>query len=211
MTYNGREACLNETLDSLDRNLSGPITRRVLVDDSGGRCPARPAGFVTVAHRDNEGMAATVQDAWTAALADSEVRFVLHWEDDMRLDRALDVGLILPILDAWPNLAQMVFQRHGVNAVEAQGQLRAICAQATKVQRERFFTIHDHLFSLNPCLIPRHVCERGWPSGPIGTGNEDGMTAKCKAAGLEFAHWGTVDDEPYVTHIGHERGAAWQL
>lgn len=232
MTYNGRRDCLDETLESLALNLSGPITRRVLVDDSGEADYPPPEGFILVAHGENLGMARTVQDAWSAALADPDIRYVLHWEDDMRLDRPLDLWLMTRVFDVCEGelpLAQLCFQRHAVNGEEAGhgGQLGARIAKSTAPQNASVttehhcgakdhdtplqFTVLDDLFSLNPCLIPRRVCEMGWPQGPIGVGNEDGFTAKCREAGLLFAMWGTVDDEPYCTHLGHERAKAWKL
>lgn len=221
VTYNGREACLRDTLLSLDRDLTGPITRRVVVDDTGeGFAPVTEwlaqDFYEYIKHQENQGMAASVQRGWAAALADPTVRFVCHWEDDMRLDRPLDLAPLARILETRYDLAQITLQRHPVNHLEADGQLQAIVDQSreSEVINNLFwgtYTTHDHLFSLNPCLIPRAVCEMGWPSGPIGVGNEDGFTAKCHAAGLKFATWGTVDDEPYITHTGNERAAAWQL
>jgi hypothetical protein len=67
------------------------------------------------------------------------------------------------------------------------------------------------IFSLNPCLIPRWVRELGWPSGPIGVGNESGMTARCAKAGLRFAFWGEKNTSPHVTHIGASRSSGWAL
>ena len=209
-TYNGRRDCLAETLPSLEM-LSGPITHRILVNDTPE--PLHSDGWWVVDHGGNRGLAAAVQSGWNQALAHDDVRFVCHWEDDMVLEREVNLIDLSAALNARPYLAQITLQRHGVNAVEAEGQLRAIIAQSMewRVEEPWPLTVHDHLFSLNPCLIPREVVEMGWPSGPIGVGNEDGMTAKCKEAGLLFATWGTVDDLPYVRHIGHERAASWSL
>lgn len=214
MTYNGRRDCLEETLASLGAHeCSGLVTRGVLVDDSGEGELFPPPGFILITHGANLGMARTVQDAWNAALVPG-IEFVLHWEDDMRLDRPLPLAAAVYTLRQHPRLAQMCFQRHPVNGEEHAhgGQLAARLAK-TDGRRDLFatHTVHGDVFSLNPCLIPRRVCELGWPEGPIGVGNEDGFTAKCKDAGLEFATWGTVESEPYVTHIGHERASAWKL
>lgn len=221
MTYNGRKACLEETLGSLrehlgaalnpDRHGSRLISRCVLVDDSGDGTLPPYDGFIIVTHGQNLGMARTVQDAWTAALTPG-IQYVLHWEDDMRAERDVPLAAALHVLRRHRNLAQVCFQRHPVSGEEHAhgGQLAARIVNG-EGRYAHGVTITDDLFSLNPCLIPRRVCELGWPEGPIGVGNEDGFTAKCKAAGLEFATYGTVHDAPYVTHIGGERAPAWQL
>ena len=210
MTWNGRD-CLNQTLASLDAHLTGPITHKILVDDTPDLCYVD--GWATVEHMGNRGLAAAVQSGWSQALAHDDVQYVCHWEDDMVLDAALDLTDLIRVLERHPTLAQIVVQRNPVNAVEANGQLRAILANAlwSHVDPVEGYTAHDALFSLNPCLIPRRVVEMGWPSGPIGIGNEDGMTTKCREAGYEFGVWGTPDGPVLVTHVGHERAPGWKL
>ena len=208
MTWNGRPDTLAQSIPSLDL-LSGPITHRILVNDSGQELNVD--GWWVIDHHGNRGLAAAVQSGWNQALAHDDVRFVCHWEDDMVLERPLDLAQVSTAFQ--PGVAQIAFQRHPVNAVEAQGQLvaRVVASNYSWYDPARNVTYHDDLFSLNPCLIPLHVVQMGWPSGPLGVGNEDGFTAKCKAAGLFFATWGSVVDVPLIRHIGHERAAAWSL
>lgn len=208
-TWNGRE-CLDEMQHSLGL-LTGPIAHQFLVADCAERDVAFHPEWLVIGHDQNLGMARSVQDGWAAALAIPRVQYVLHWEDDMRLDRPLDLAHPVQILQENPDLAQLCFARHPVNGEEANGQLNARIAKSEHVEYHHDFTVHEDVFSLNPCLIPRRVCELGWPSGPLGVGNEAGFTEKIRAAGLKLATHGTPDDEPYVTHIGHERANAWQL
>ena len=216
MTWNGRD-CVHEVAASLVEHLTGPIGFVVFVNDSDQPFPEVDLPYApsaaSIAHGQNKGLAAAVNSGWAKALSEPDVTYVLHWEDDMRLDAPLDLTDLVRVLERHPTLAQIVVQRHPVNHVEAEGQLKAIIANAgySHIDPVEGYTAHDALFSLNPCLIPRRVVEMGWPSGPIGVGNEDGMTAKCREAGYEFGVWGTLDGPVLVTHVGHERAPGWRL
>jgi len=65
---------------------------------------------------------------------------------------------------------------------------------------------HQRFFSLNPCLIPRHILEVGWPDG-----NEAEMTSTLVEMGYRFAFYGDRADPPRVEHIAAVRGTGWRL
>jgi hypothetical protein len=193
---NSRPGYLNQVLGSLDR--FHPELVPVVVNDD-----------------DHVGMAANVQRAWDVFLA-SDADYLLHMEDDMELVGYLPLRQAALALDEDEFLAQMCFRREPWpgSPLEMQfgDQLAAICAQADDIEVTATHTIHDFLFSLNPSLIPRRIVEMGWPAGPLGVGNEAGMTARLRSAGFRFGSWGRYGDgKVWARHIGHLRGAGWAL
>lgn len=214
---NGRLDYLKQAITSAQRHLN-PIHACIMVNDSGDPAIGRELdetypGFRIIHHAQNQGMAAAVQSGWSAAL-ETPADWIVHLEEDMEMIR--DVPLIesINVLKVSPTLAQMCWKREpwwGSSAEISHGdQLLAICDQSNWGQTDTH-TFHDHLFSLNPCVIPRRIVEMGWPGGPLGVGNESGMTDKLKEAGYLFGSWGGFSDEPWCRHLGYERGTAWQL
>jgi hypothetical protein len=155
------------------------------------------------------GMAGAAQAAWTWAIA-QDVDFLLHVEEDFRFVTPIDVIGMAAVLRRSPYLAQMCLKRQPWSPEErAAGDLTATDPGAYS-QRVGFF-VHRRLFSLNPCLIPRRVLELGWPSGPLGVGNEAGFTRRCLDEGLSFGYWGNIGDPPRVEHVGDTRAEGWRL
>lgn len=170
---------------------------------------------VVVNDDNREGMAANVQRAWDAFLA-TDADYLLHMEDDMQIVAPMPLSDAVWELEADESLAQMCFRREpwwgAPIEMERGDQLAAICTQAHDVWRTPTHTIHDWLFSLNPCLIPRRVVELGWPSGPLGVGNESGMTTMLLNLGYRFGSWGHPGDgQVWARHIGVTRGDGWKL
>lgn len=193
---NNRPDYLHQVLAALDAH--HPTLPHTLVDDT-----------------NHIGMAKNVQAAWDAFL-DTDAQYLLHIEDDMELLKPLPLWGAISALQQDPHLAQMCFRREpwwGSPAEMAHGdQLTAICEQATTVQDRGAYTAHDFLFSLNPCLIPRDIVEMGWPAGPLGVGNEAGMTTKLRTLGYMFGSWGHPGDgNVWARHIGEQRGEQWAL
>lgn len=160
----------------------------------------------------NVGMARNIAEGWTRAL-EREWDYLLHWEDDMELLDYLPLEAAIKALESRPHVANMIFKRQPWSAVEWEiGCVHeTIKREAPNYVNHGTWGEHDHIFSLNPCLIPRRIVERGWPSGPLGIGNEAGMTARLLADGYTFGVWGQPFDKPLIDHIGHERGPGWKL
>lgn len=163
---------------------------------------------------DGLGMAEAIQQAWIACL-EREWDYILHTEEDMLpLD---SVPLLRPVqvLERNPRIASMVYKRlpwwGSPTEVETGDVLQAIMQHATASEQHRGWVSHNHIFSLNPCLIPRRVVEMGWPAGPLGTGNESGMTSKLLADGYQFGMWGRPGRPAFFEHLGYERAANWAL
>ena len=187
----------------------------LMVDDSGdpnvGRELARtyPDWYLTH-HGDNQGMAAAVQTGFDMCRT-IDASFVFWLEEDMLLTRTPPVIEAVETLAEQPDLAQICFRREpvDVNPTEMANNcvLKTLCDQSTIIRQHDMWTEYDGLFSLNPCVIPCDVIAAGWDPG-----NEAGMTSKLVAQGYTFGSWGHPGDgQSWVRHIGHQRGAKWQL
>lgn len=159
----------------------------------------------------HEGMAANVQHGFELFLK-TDADYCLWVEEDFVLLRPLPLDHAVNVLDYHPHLAQMLFQRQPlapgeVAAGSVIGGMPNAAPRGESSAPRTFWFEHTHIFSLNPCLIPRRVIELGWPAGPLGVGNETGMTNKLLAMGYTFGVW----DGQYVEHIGEMRGPGWQL
>ena len=207
----GRREYLQQSVPAATRHILHPINARIMVDDSGN--PAYGdwldqtyPEFIHV-HGGRRGMAGAVQAGFTAAL-EHDPDYVCWVEEDMVLLRDLPVAGAAQVLDAIPELAQVTFKRKPWwgREVDLDDQLAAICEAAPNHGERERYTWHDHIFSLNPCVIPARILKRGWPAG-----NEAEMTQQLLADGYLFATWGHVGDEPFVEHIGERRGDGWRL
>ena len=211
---NGRTDMLAQAVASAVQFLPAPAWL-LMVDDSGdlgvrSHLDEMYPEFLIQHHDRNLGMAAAVQSGFDLVLSTS-ARFVFWLEEDMVLTAAPPVDEAVRVLDHHEWLAQMCFRREpvSVNVAEHEhgDQLAAICAQARTVSGHDGWTSHDWIFSLNPCLVPRRILEKGWD-----TGNEAGMTARLLDDGYLFGSWGGPGDgQAWARHIGDRRGAAWQL
>ncbi len=211
----GRGEFLRQTVDSIGTHVFYKDLRGVMVDDSGdldyGLYLDEEYYGWSIVHGGRRGMAGAVQAGFDAVLA-TDAEYVLWVEEDMMLTRYLPIPEALAALEAHPNLAQMCFKREAIDPSEGDDQLAAILARAAFSRTHEAFTTHDVIFSMNPCLIPRRVLEVGWPAGPIGVGNEDGMTRKLLDEGFVFGSWGHVGDEPWARHIGYAvRSSGYRL
>jgi hypothetical protein len=210
---NGREY-LHQTVPHIHENILSPITARMMIDDSGDAqwstmLAARYPEWV-IHSTGHVGMAGAVQAGFDLALR-YDVDHVLWLEDDMLLTRPLPIAQAVAVLASRSDLAQMCFKREPFDPSEGDDQLAAIVHLAPHSGTKATYTWHDYLFSLNPCLIPQQILRMGWPSGPIGVGNEDGMTRMLREAGFVFGSWGHVGDPAYARHLGWQRSAAWRL
>lgn len=231
---NGRFQYLKRAVESASKHLV--VDAMVMVNDTGNPAYAPvlnetfPDFDIIVSHGSNKGMAMAVQSGWNAAIAMYDADYVFHLEEDFVLTEDLDLDAMRHVLATNEHLASLVLKRQAWAAEEvaAGGQIPLTeargwpCIEHTQAVYEDgsdefdkyrmvHWVEHESLFSLNPCLIPRRALDLGWPSGPLGTGNESGMTTRCLGAGMKFAYWGAKDDPPRAEHIGYMRGGEWQL
>lgn len=203
----GRFDYLHETLRSASEHLP-EVTYRYIVDDtgtgeSGSYLKEHYPTWAVIHHDTRRGLAGAVQSSWEHAL-DLDVEYLFHLEDDFTFTRTVQLAKMAKVLDGYPACAQMLLKRQPLSPEElAAGDVLAAMDPRNSFGR---WTSHFRIFSLNPCLIPRKVLERGWPEG-----NEAEMTSNLLNAGFYFGVWGSVSDPPAVTHIGQRRSPGWQL
>jgi hypothetical protein len=201
----GRYEYMNRALMSLSRFAAYPFVMHRIVQDSGLPAPVTyPEGWEVVAHPQRRGLAAAVQSAWSNLPA--EVEFLLHVEEDFLLTEDVDIDAMASCLSANPNLAQLVLKRQPCNPQEAAAGGIIECYPNEYADRDGFVE-HKRLFSLNPCLIPRHIIDRGWPDH----GGEREFTDPLVADGYTFGFWGMRNDRPRCFHVGEQRSAGWML
>ena len=208
----GRTPYLQRCIESLQRVGFGSFNKVIVVDDSaspqhGAKVDEWFAGSDIVHHPEKRGMAQAVRSGWDRIEAD----YAFHLEEDFVLLRELPaMKEVLPVLEAHKHLANMGFKRKPWwgREVELDDQLAAICEQSTRVQSHESWTQHDHIYSLNPHLVPRRIFKWGWPDG-----NEAGQTVRLldETEPYTFGMWGHVGDAPYFEHIGVQRSLGWAL
>lgn len=218
---NNRPDYLHQTIKAAYQYLPD-FDYRFIVDDGGD-----PTASITLAslysqdwhvetHPENRGLAAAVQTGFDLVTS-CDADYVFWLEEDMLLTRRPPIREAIDILDTHDHLAQMCFRREpvAVNPTETGYGcvLRTLTEQSDNVRthddpsRGIRWTEYDGLFSLNPCLIPAEICNIDWDPG-----NEAGMTIKLRDHGYMFGSWGLAGDgQTWVTHIGEQRGAKWQL
>lgn len=205
MTTSGRWDYLRQTLTSAFTQLDYPFAHLRIVDDSGGSQNVQwPPGWEIIQHPSRLGLAAAVQSAWSNL--PPEIDLVFHLEDDWVFRERIDIDAMAMALTANPQLAQIVLKRQPGNPEEARAGGIIECHPDDYVDHEGFVE-HRRIFSLNPCLIPRHIIDRGWPSH----GSEGDFTRGLVEQGYSFAFWGKRFDQPKIWHIGDQRSAGWLL
>jgi hypothetical protein len=199
-----------ETLASLSL-VAPPFAHSILVDDSG--CTAAESVYGSfervVTHEHRQGLAAAVRSGWEAA-DELGADFIFHLEDDWTFVTRPELQRMADVLTLEPHLSQISLKRQPWNPTEvAAGGFVEVNPDAySPVARGVVsWTEHRVCFSLNPCVIPRRIFERGWP-----TGNEAEQTYNLNDdPANRFAIWGTKFDPPCVHHIGVTRSPQWAL
>jgi hypothetical protein len=205
---NGRTKYLDQCVDSIFE-FCPPFDAYLMVDDSGDPEVRREltrdyTDFSQCHHDTNRGMAAGVNTLWKMAL-ETDCDYFVHVEEDFVFTKCPPIGQICDVLGRHPDVAQMLLQRQPLTPAELEA--GSVLGAMNPVIYDTWAQ-QTHIFSLNPMIAPRRVLELGWPSGPIGVGNEAGQTKRLLAMDFVFGVW---RDGPLVEHIGAERGSAWQL
>ena len=200
---NGRVDYLTDTIDAAFQHLP-PMDHLLMIDDSGDpsvrRHLARTYPDFTIRHHDtNWGMARAVQDGFDAVLA-TDAEYAVWLEEDFRILRPLPIRVAIDALTTHPHVAQILFQRQPLTPQEHEA--GTVVGAMGDVVDHGLFSTQRHIFSLNPCVIPRRLLEYGWPAGPIGVGNETGFTRQLLDDGWHFGVWNTPH---LVEHVGETR------
>lgn len=209
----GREH-ITDAIKSAEANLSGPITQRVIHDDSGDdqhrAWLARTfPDYRVIYKRDRLGFSGAYANAWRF-LARQPERWLFSTEDDFVFNREVDLTDLHAVLIRNPHLAQMALRRQAWSPAEkaAGGVVEqhphdyedmTTALQPLAVQ----WLAHRRFWTTNPSLFRRDLTEIGWPEVP----ESEGHFTRVLTASPEtrFGFWGKRDDDPWVTHIGTER------
>lgn len=212
----GRRDCIERTIPSALEHLQGPITTRLIYDDSGDvdhwwwlANRFADDGFEMVSPPgDRRGFGGAIRHVWSAITEQGTDPFVFHLEDDFTFDRHVPLLAMASVLEQRPHLAQLALRRQpwNPNEVAAGG----IVEQHPDDYLEhedglgRRWLEHGRFFTTNPSLYRRSLCEVGWPDGPHSEGHF-GLGLLAADPATRFGYWGARTDPPWVTHIGHQR------
>lgn len=205
----GRRQCIERTIRSLAANLSGPISRFVIINDEpvptycrwlDERYPEWEIHHTPT----RRGFAGTYGYGWQVA-ASLDVDYVCSWEDDFVLTEPVNLDHLCRVLDVSPHLDQMALLRQAWNQkeIDAGGVIEANPEAFTEVTVAGRTWIEQALFfTTNPSVYRRELCEQGWPQVEHSEGI---FTASRRKVGQKFAYWGKLADAPRLEHIGTER------
>lgn len=211
----GRKIFLEPTIKSAEKNLIGPITRRIIHDDSAD--PAFSAWLhkeysnryeiVTTGRR--SGFGGAIISAWNT-LRDDENGWIFHLEDDFVFNETVPLVEIANVMAQNPHIVQMALRRQPWNDAEraAGGIVESDPDSYTEKDNGIFRWVeHRKFFTTNPSLYRRSLTvEHPWPAG----NNSEGMYGINLFSNPEYhsAYWGPKVASPKVTHIGEYRNGA---
>lgn len=208
----GRADCLARSMATY-RRLHGPITQRVIHDDSGD--PAYRAhltethhGWTVVSTGQRSGFAGAYRNAWAWLRAHCTSEFVFSTEDDFEIAADIDLDDVAQVLRHTPHLAQMALLRQAVNPQEqaAGGIVQTAPWDYTDRSTDgHHWLAHRKFYTTNPHLTRRAFIDgHDWPDGPNSEGRF-GLHLFAGSPRTECGFWGRRTDPPRVHHIGTHR------
>lgn len=216
----GRDGYLARTLASFEEMVTGPITGRVIHDDTGdpdhaARLAETYPGFAVAATPKRAGFGGAIQSAWTSlGYLDPAAQWVFHLEADFVFRQPVDLQALTYVLAVNPHLAQLALRRQSWN--DAEKAAGGIVEQHPDAYLEGEapnglqWLEHRQCFTTNPSLYRRSLCNVGWPDGA----NSEGVfthhlldlgTPEVIGPRVRFGFWGSRESGEWVEHIGHER------
>lgn len=208
----GRRDCITQTLASASEMLSGPITRRVMYDDSGdeihrGWLRATFPEFEVIHHPlGRQGFGGAIRTAWRH-LATTPEPYIFHLEDDFTFNHPVPLIEMGRVLDSNPHLVQLALRRQPWNDTERRA------GGIVESHPDAYDDCHDMaghhwleqrlFFTTNPSLYRSELCQNSWPD----CDHSEGVFSHqlMQDAEVRFGYWGSRDSGEWVTHIGHER------
>lgn len=207
----GRPGYIGEAIASLTENLDGPITRRVIHDDSGDpavhdRLRDQFPDWHLATTPGRSGFGGAYRHAWQHIVRHVTEPFVFSTEDDFTYNRAVNLHAVAALLDDLPHVAQVALQRQPWSGPEIEyGGVVGLNPDAY-TDREHGgwpWLEHRQFWTTNPSLHRASICERGWPPDPK---SEAAFAAALFAdPTITVGYWGQREDDPWVTHIGNDR------
>lgn len=215
----GRDDYLKRTLAAFDEHVWGPLTTRIIHDDSGDPEHTQMLaetydGYTVIGTPERAGFGGAIRSAWGLVpyLATDET-FIAHWEDDFVATRRIDLGAIAAVLDRHPRLVHMALRRQPWNDEEkAAGGIVEIHPEGYRdvTDGEDQWLEHRMFWTTNPSVYRKTLLEVGWPEGVQSEGNFAPKlmaqgTAEVGGDDMMFGFWGARDSGTWVEHIGQER------
>lgn len=216
----GRAGYLAQTLGSFEEAVSGPISRRIIHDDSGD--PAyrqhlleRYADYEIYSTPGRSGFAGAIQSAWRV-LGSSDEPYIFHLEDDFIFTKPVNLSDLIELIEDYPYLAQVAFRRQAWNSIEKEhgGFIEAAPGWYTeRSDGKREWVETRRNWTTNPSLYPREVLSLGWPDAPASEGmfgfrlKAEGLQKRgIKPEEVQFGFWGSLEGgREWVWHIGEHR------
>jgi len=203
---------IQQSIESLDAELLGPISRKVIHDDSGdelhrGWLAERFPTWEIITTPGRSGFGGAYRSAWEWVAANVSERFVFSTEDDFTFNRPVDLEELAGVLDSQPNLVQLALRRQPWN--DAERAAGGIVEQHPEAYADVWdacghaWLEHRLFFTTNPSLIRTGLCAAGWPDVPQSEGIFSHRLLCDSSA--RFGFWGARDSGEWVTHIGAER------
>lgn len=223
---NGRIDLLDQTIVSFeDRHRGGPVTTRVIWDDTGSHDYfeylrlAYPRWRVARSVNGAEGFGGAMRSAWKWLDEHTTEPYIWWSEDDFRYEKPIPLDLMAATLDAQPHLAQLALRRQAWNQqeIEAGGVVEANPEAFTERYKPgpgRGLTQwleHRLFWTTNPSLFRRQLLAGGWADDPHSEGRYthrllgEGLPWGVPGHEVKFGYWGSRKATPAVEHIGLER------
>lgn len=222
MMTDGRLDYLERSLASFDDMVIGPITRRVIHDDSGQRSvheriQQMAPDWELVTSRGRSGFGGAYRRMWAWLEEHTDEAHMFGVEDDFTYNRPVDLVAMRAVLHFRSNLAQMALRRQSWSGPEIQAggvvELNpaayldcytdhgAITANGEVVGRLRDDWLEHRLFwTTNPSLYPRRLLAMVWPDDPR---SESKFAARVfEDVNAAAGYWGRRHETPWVHHIG---------
>lgn len=210
----GRWDCIKQSIPSALASLEGPITRRIIHDDS-GRSDYRvllrksfPTFEVIHPGKVRQGFGGAIRRTWNWINQNATEDFVFWLEDDFLFNEPIRLNSVIQVLTENPDLAQVVFKRQSWSSSEwaAGGVVEQRHWEYEQQQdtHENIWTEHSLYWSTNPSLFRREMCQETWPEGRESEGRFS-IAMKTKYPNIRFAFWGKKFAPPLVHHIGNQR------
>lgn len=204
----GRDT-IADTIASFESQVTGPVTHRVIHDDSGDKAYRKylqtsfPEYRVIGGRR--SGFGGAIIRAWRH-LRTLPVDWVFHLEDDFTFNRPVDLTEFAEVLFAHPHILQMALRRQPWSESEAQA--GGIVEENPDSYTDQTDGVHEWLehrlfFTTNPSLYRRTLCDLEWPQGSQSEGRFSLQVLSDPLASC--AYWGSRNSGEWVTHNGAER------
>lgn len=210
----GRKDKLVQAIESLEQNLVGDISARIMINDSLGESEGyheflvdRFPGYKVIS-QERLGLAGAIRTGWAALREVNGLSYVFHMEEDFTFNKKVYLNEMISILNSNEDLVQVSLKRDSVNPAEA-------AAGGFIQQRPELYTQKNgyveqqNLFTLNPNMYSIDLLDLGWPEH----GGESEFTSRVHnhSPNAKFGIFGSIEDEPLISHIGSHRSENWQL